>query len=356
MFTWICPQCGREVPPAYNDCPDCTQAAKAGGAPGAAPAREAAGQKPAQAAPVPPPRPEPAAAPPAWQYPPPPPPQAPPVAPPQQAWQAPPQQWGPPPQPAWPPPQQWQPQPPPPQGYGPPPEAPPQPPAWQSPPQQWPPPQQQWQPPQQAYSPAPEAPPQQWQPPQPPQQAYSPVTEAPPQQPAPAPLRSWDAPPPAQRRGLPTWLMAMLFAAGFVGLGTGLYWLVGSRGKPAAPTAAVESPAAKPGAKTNPIQKFIEVSGVRFTEEGRKKVLSVKYLVINHSGAEITGLAGNVTVWGRTQKSEEDAAGTFSFQTTLGPYESKELTSPLNTKLKVYELPDWQNVSTDIQITAPAGG
>src|SRR5712692_1411787 len=24
MFTWICPQCGREVPPAYNECPDCS--------------------------------------------------------------------------------------------------------------------------------------------------------------------------------------------------------------------------------------------------------------------------------------------------------------------------------------------
>src|SRR5512132_3921268 len=23
MFTWICPQCGREVPPSYNECPDC---------------------------------------------------------------------------------------------------------------------------------------------------------------------------------------------------------------------------------------------------------------------------------------------------------------------------------------------
>src|SRR5690349_16236488 len=23
MFTWICPQCGREVPPSYTDCPDC---------------------------------------------------------------------------------------------------------------------------------------------------------------------------------------------------------------------------------------------------------------------------------------------------------------------------------------------
>jgi len=37
----------------------------------------------------------------------------------------------------------------------------------------------------------------------------------------------------------------------------------------------------------------------------------------------------------------------------LKPGESKELTAPLNTKKKIYELPDWQNVTTDVQITAP---
>jgi hypothetical protein len=29
------------------------------------------------------------------------------------------------------------------------------------------------------------------------------------------------------------------------------------------------------------------------------------------------------------------------------------MTEPLTTRLKFYELPDWQNVSTDIQITVP---
>src|SRR5689334_5275888 len=24
MFTWICPKCGREVPPSYDECPDCS--------------------------------------------------------------------------------------------------------------------------------------------------------------------------------------------------------------------------------------------------------------------------------------------------------------------------------------------
>src|SRR5215212_1794982 len=28
MFTWICPDCGREVPPSYNDCPDCAAKSK----------------------------------------------------------------------------------------------------------------------------------------------------------------------------------------------------------------------------------------------------------------------------------------------------------------------------------------
>ena len=36
--------------------------------------------------------------------------------------------------------------------------------------------------------------------------------------------------------------------------------------------------------------------------------------------------------------------------------ESKELSVPLNTKRKIYELGDWQNLTTDVQITAPAGG
>jgi hypothetical protein len=116
----------------------------------------------------------------------------------------------------------------------------------------------------------------------------------------------------------------------------------------------VESPAAKPGTKTNPLQKQIEITGVRFSQDAKKKTL-VTFLVINHSEAEISGLAGNVTIWGRTQKSEEDAQGTFAFRTDLAPFQSKEISAPFNSKLKIYELPDWQNVTTDVQITAPAG-
>jgi hypothetical protein len=79
----------------------------------------------------------------------------------------------------------------------------------------------------------------------------------------------------------------------------------------------------------------------------------VRFVLINHSNADIQGLGGNVTVWGRTRNSEEDAAGTFTFSTDLKANEARDLTAPLTTKLKIYELPDWQNVSTDVQITTP---
>jgi hypothetical protein len=140
----------------------------------------------------------------------------------------------------------------------------------------------------------------------------------------------------------------------FVGLVGGVYWLVGSShgGQAASPPANVENPAAKPVAKTSPVQKYVEISGVRFTEDAKKRV-AVRFLVTNHSDADLSGLAGNVTVWARTNKSEEEPVGTFSFTADVAPDASKEVTAPLTTKLKMYELPDWQNVTTDVQITAP---
>ena len=234
MFTWVCPQCGREVPPAYNDCPDCT-------------AKTAEGAAPAQAS-----------------------------------------------------------------------LDPTQPPAFAAP---------------QDASPALR-----------PRQPASPMFQASP----PEPPRY--APPRPAGSHLPTWLMALFFAIGLVGLGGGILWYVGYQ-RTQKPSATVESPAAKPGASQNPLQKFIEVTGVRFGKSS--KGLTVTFVLVNHSESDLIGLAGNVTIWGRTQKSEEDAVGTFTFQLSMPAGSSKELNMPLTTKLKIIEMPDWQNVTVDVQITAP---
>ena len=97
MFTWICPQCGKEVPPAYTDCPNCAEkAAQAAQQAAQAPAPPPAQPEPAPAYVPPPPFQQPAP-----QYQPPPPqyqappyqaPQYPPQAPPPPPYNYPPQQ------------------------------------------------------------------------------------------------------------------------------------------------------------------------------------------------------------------------------------------------------------------------
>lgn len=248
MFTWICPKCGREVPPQYSECPDCEKT------------EQATAAAPGQPAPPPP-----QAAVPEYR----------------------------PPEPVHP----TQPPPPPP-----------------------------------SVTPAPMM-----------GQAY----------PAYAP------PAPAPRAALPAWLLTIVFALAIFGVVAGVYWLVGAlkggsetaASQPASAVAPAATPAGNSPVKVSPFQKYIEVSGVRFLEDAKKKP-QVKFVVTNHSAAEITGLSANVTVFARTQKSEEQA-GNFTFTTTLGPWETKDLSAPLATKLAMIELPDWQNTRTDVQITGP---
>jgi hypothetical protein len=233
MFTWICPQCGREVPPAYNECPDCT------------------GNKQAN--------------------------------------------------PAAPPPPPVQPQPP-----------------------------------------------------------GTTVMTAPPPA-APAFRQSAPPPQPPQPGGitLPPWLMSIVFAILFLAVGAGLFFGIryfngSSQTSASAPPAPSENaPAAASKGPASTLQKYVEVVGMRLTEEPKNKP-QVRFVVVNHSGAEISDLAANVNLWARTAKSDEEAVGTFSFKVaSLGPYESKEMSGALSTKLRVYELPDWQNLTAEIQITSP---
>lgn len=174
----------------------------------------------------------------------------------------------------------------------------------------------------------------------------------PPQQPLPPHgTHAWQ--PPA-RPGLPTWALTAIFTLAFIAVGAIVYFGIQrfSRTNPAE-KAGLQEPGAAGAAKvTNPLQKYVEVIGIRMFSEKSKPV--VRFVVVNHSNTEINNLGANVTLWASTSRSEEDAVGSFSFKAgTLGPEESKELTEPLRTKLKVYELPDWQNATAEISITSP---
>jgi len=187
----------------------------------------------------------------------------------------------------------------------------------------------------------------------PPPDAQSPTPQPPPQQP------QYQPPPPA-RGGLPTWLMSIVFALAFGGVVLGAYYAVEYFKKDTSAAAnsggvALENPpaaSATADTKGSPLRKQIEVAGLRLTQNKAKKT-EVRFLVVNHSGADIQDLAATANLLARTSKRDEEAVGTFSFKVpVLGPYESKELSAIVNTKLKVYELPDWQNLDLRLQLTA----
>jgi len=155
--------------------------------------------------------------------------------------------------------------------------------------------------------------------------------------------------------------MSIGFAVLFLAVGAAVFFGIkhfngsgeASAGSPAPAETTLPTAAAKGKTGNSTLQKYVEVVGMRLTENP-KKTPEVHFVVVNHSGAEISDLAANVNLWARTAKSDEEAVGTFSFKVpSLGPYESKDLSGPLNTKLRVYELPDWQNLTAEIQITSP---
>jgi hypothetical protein len=170
----------------------------------------------------------------------------------------------------------------------------------------------------------------------------------------------YNAPPPAEKLrhaagpGMPTWLLGLLFAMGFLAIGFSVYYGIqyfGNRTSTAAKN-AINTGVARTNKVSNPLQKYIEVIGIRLYQDPSKK-MQARFVVVNHSSTELSDLSANVTLWASTAKSEEEPAGTFAFQLgRLGPNESKELTEPLKTKLKIYEMPDWQNINADLQISA----
>jgi len=173
---------------------------------------------------------------------------------------------------------------------------------------------------------------------------------------APPPVRPQaQAAPPPRGVQVPAWLMSIFFAVAFIAIGAGAYFGIRhfSEGKSGNPPVGFESPGTAKPKNNSTLQKYVEIVGLRLTEEPQRQP-EVRFVVVNHSGAEISDLAANVNLWARTAKSDEEAVGTFSFRlASLGPYEAKDMAGVLNTKLRVYELPDWQNLTAEIQITSP---
>ena len=145
------------------------------------------------------------------------------------------------------------------------------------------------------------------------------------------------------------WMLAALFGCG----------LLTSCSQPA-PETSKKKQAGAPQAissvisSKHPLAKYLELAGFRLSESGAGN-LTVKFAVINHSNADIGDLSLHVKLLTTASGPEDPPITEFDAKVTgLGPLEIKDASGTAMTKLRVYEMPDWQFIKADAEITAPA--
>ena len=103
----------------------------------------------------------------------------------------------------------------------------------------------------------------------------------------------------------------------------------------------------------NPVAKYIELVGFRINEKSPGH-LAIQFGVVNHSEADIGDVKMTINLSTTAAKPGEPPLITFpAMVSKLGPSELKDISAEVPTKLRVYELPDWQFLKADFQITEP---
>jgi len=107
------------------------------------------------------------------------------------------------------------------------------------------------------------------------------------------------------------------------------------------------------GKNTNPVAKYIELVGFRLKEKSPGHIV-VQFGVVNHSEADLGDLKMNVNLRTTASKAGDPPVLAFSANVpALGPEDLKPVTVEVPSKARVYELPDWQFLKAEFQITEP---
>lgn len=99
--------------------------------------------------------------------------------------------------------------------------------------------------------------------------------------------------------------------------------------------------------------KYLELAGFRLRESAAGK-LDVKFVAINHSDADLGDITVKIRI--RTNQAAPGDAPVTEFEASIpkfGPQETREISAKAETKLRIYELPDWQFLRAEFDITAP---
>lgn len=156
-------------------------------------------------------------------------------------------------------------------------------------------------------------------------------------------------PPPAPSRGLPSWLLMLLVALAVGAVVSGAVWMKKRSGDSSeVAEKAAEAPATA-ASGSHRLAKYVEVAGFRLSEDAKRRT-NVKMTIINHSAADLGDLTLEVTL----KTPEGKVVGTADVKApAIGPLGSADATAPLKTTERAYELPDWQFIRAEFQITSP---
>ena len=104
----------------------------------------------------------------------------------------------------------------------------------------------------------------------------------------------------------------------------------------------------------HPFAKYIELAGFRLTES-KAGQLDVKFVTVNHSEAELSDMELTVRVRTTAAKPEDPPVVEFQAKVpAMSPLEVHDISAKAATKLRIYELPDWQFLRAEFDITSPA--
>lgn len=129
-----------------------------------------------------------------------------------------------------------------------------------------------------------------------------------------------------------------------------------SSAKPPAKAPVLPDPNASTSAVSlskHPYSKFLEFAGFRIAQSGAGKI-KISYAVINHSQADLGSLTIKFRLVTTSAKPEDPPVAEFQSDiASLGPNEVKEGSGEAATKLRAFELPDWQFLRAQYEILKP---
>lgn len=104
----------------------------------------------------------------------------------------------------------------------------------------------------------------------------------------------------------------------------------------------------------NTAAKYIEIVGLRIRERSKGHLI-VQFGVVNHSEGDVGDLKMKVNLTTTAAKPTDPPLITFDAEVPhLGPTELRDVTVEVPTKMRVYELPDWQFLKANFVITEPS--